>query len=300
MELRVRDLGSWAALCRLISAVHALLFMSVSAHAPPLYLPLPDTIAANVTLDGVVASVDREAFYSPHGVRAFWVVAPDFSQEGPWSTAVFVADVGHGGRAVRISIENHANATPVVQWVNDELLHVQVWWGRIAASDLVFDVVDGVLLYSRLVYHPPDAQTPSAALDIPPFRLSVEHIAGALPPAWQAVQVVSSPDVRQVAVITLPPLSTECYLEPTDEELAAVHAWLEQFVSELDEDSPPLPLDTVCRNCPEFRLSWQRGSGEGHFEFSEARPYRYSALDVLFTLLERLLERLKEEGECAA
>ncbi len=304
------DLESWLAantfvarrsmILRLTSALILLLASGAFAQQPPLYLRLDGEIVANLSLERVAIAFDGETSRSPNGLRTYWTVLPDFMQESPWSTVVYIADVGQEGAALGLSIDRHANVVPVVRWINDELLYLQVWWGRIAASDLVLDVVTGEFIYRKLVYFPPDLPTPDNAVSTPPFQLALEHVAGALPPAWQAVRLLSSPEARQIEVTTLPPMVTECYLEPSDAELVIAHDWLERFLHEQQENAPPRPTDTVCRNCPSYRLSWQLDGNEGHFEFSEARPYRYPALDVLFPLLERLLERMVEEGECAA
>lgn len=285
---------------RLATALFVLIGSGAFAQSPPLYLPLGEELLANVSVDQLVISFDGETTSSPNGLRSYWAVFPDFTQEGPWSTVVYVADAYEAGEALRVRINRHANVAPVVRWINDELLYLQVWWGRIAASDLVLDVVTGEFIYRKLVYFPPELPTPGSTSSAPRFQLAVEHVAGALPPEWQAVRVLSTPEARQIELTTLPPMVTECYLEPTDEELTIAHDWLLRFLSEQLEDAPPRPVETVCRNCPSYRVSWQLGADEGHFDFSEARPYRYPALDVLFPLLERLLERMVEEGECAA
>jgi len=285
---------------RLAGTLLILIASGAFAQSRPLYLPLEDEIVANLSLDRMAISFDGETSLSPNGLRSYWTVFPDFAQASPWSTVVYVADADKAGEALRVRIDRHANVTPVVRWINDELLYLQVWWGRIAASDLVLDVVTGEFIYRKLVYFPPELSTPGSTSSAPQFQLAVEHVAGALPPEWQAVRVLSTPEARQIEVTTLPPMVTECYLEPSDEELSMVNDWLERFLNERLENAPPRPTDTVCRNCPSYRLTWQLGDDEGHFEFSEARPYRYPALDVLFPLLERLLERMVAEGECSA
>lgn len=285
---------------RLAITLLMLLCPSVLAQTVPLYLDLDEDVAARLSLERMAISFDGETTPSPEGLRVHWAIYPDFMQDGPWSTVVYIAEVDADDPALRLHIARHANVLPVVRWINDELLYIQVWWGRIAASDLVLDVVDGAFIYRRMLYFPPELPTPGGTSTVPHFELAVEHVAGALPPDWQAVRVLSSADARQIEVTTLPPMVTECYLVPSDEELSSVHAWLERFLVEHLENAPPRPTETVCRNCPDYSLSWRLGEAEGRFSFSEARPYRYEALDVLFPLLERLLERMVEEGECAA
>jgi hypothetical protein len=34
--------------------------------------------------------------------------------------------------------------------MNEHLLYIQAWWGRMVASEMVFDVLDGRFLYRKL------------------------------------------------------------------------------------------------------------------------------------------------------
>ncbi len=41
---------------------------------------------------------------------------------------------------MNIRFEDHNNYGMKVRWINEKLLYMQVWWGRILGSYLIFDV----------------------------------------------------------------------------------------------------------------------------------------------------------------
>ena len=287
----------------------ALAFFALAGVQEPstfVYGPFDESLAERIVLHPVEDSLfDGEKVASPNRAGAFWSMPPDFTEEPPWTTTFYVQH--EAGETLRLAFLDHANVAPTARWINDELLYVNVWWGRIAGTDLVLDVPSGEFLYRRMfVWRQGAAQAPDEPVgDGPPaFRLGLEHIQGAEPPVFSRLEILSSEaageTVRQIEILTVPPMVTECILDPTDAELEAVHDLLEDFLREM-EDAPPRPVDTVCRNCTIYRLSWELPGGEaGTFEFSEQRPLRYPALDGLFPLIDGLLERMTREGECAA
>lgn len=93
---------------------------------------------------------------SPYGAWHLWGWFPDVSAEGPWSTRFAVVSASGGEDALHLTIERHANLLPLASWINDELLHVRVWWGRFAGSDLILDVPRRELLYERMFFFPAD------------------------------------------------------------------------------------------------------------------------------------------------
>lgn len=84
---------------------------------------------------------------SPQGTRYVLLQSADFSKPGPWTTSVFIGGVGLNGHLPRLSFIDHANGGVRVQWLNEKLLFVEVWWGRIVSTDLIFDVNSGTFLY---------------------------------------------------------------------------------------------------------------------------------------------------------
>lgn len=139
----------------------ALLVVGAAAQEAPILRSPDPSILDRIALDRVAAPPAGLEAPSPYGVRSVWGVFPDFTQDGPWST-VFVAGVpgseaaGAEPELLRLTLERHANVNPLAAWINDELLHVRVWWSRIAGSDLILDVRRGELLYHRMFFFPSD------------------------------------------------------------------------------------------------------------------------------------------------
>jgi hypothetical protein len=84
---------------------------------------------------------------SPQGTKWLVIRAADFTHPGPWDTALYV--LGNRARPVRlrISFHDHGNGGVFAQWLNEHLLFAEVWWGRIASTDLIIDVDTSKIIY---------------------------------------------------------------------------------------------------------------------------------------------------------
>jgi hypothetical protein len=90
-----------------------------------------------------------EASVSPQNTRWYAIVEPDFMKKGPWSSELRIAGVGLYGHSPRIRFIDHGSGGVHAQWLNEKILFIQVWWGRIVSTDLVFDVEKRVFLYKE-------------------------------------------------------------------------------------------------------------------------------------------------------
>jgi|SRR6478609_7628776 len=86
---------------------------------------------------------------SVQGTRWFVELAPDYMKNGPWTTTLYLGKSDSNRAYLVASFKDHGN-TFSAHWVNEELLFVQVWWGRIASSDLILDVAKGRFIYNQL------------------------------------------------------------------------------------------------------------------------------------------------------
>jgi hypothetical protein len=74
---------------------------------------------------------------SPNGAYAFSVHRPDASPDEVWSPEIRVFN--ERPYLLRVVFPDaHAVKDPV--WINEQLLFVRVWWGRVAGTDFILDV----------------------------------------------------------------------------------------------------------------------------------------------------------------
>lgn len=86
---------------------------------------------------------------SPNQAYWFGVIRPDAIREGPWDTKVFVDN--EGDRPIQIDVVNHNNYPVEIRWINEKLLYIQVWWGRILGTYLIYDVEKEAVLAKEMI-----------------------------------------------------------------------------------------------------------------------------------------------------
>lgn len=90
-----------------------------------------------------VAATDFEAqAYSPNGGYAFRV-----DGGRPSGKVMIYAEKGH---LIEIAFSKLYGLTEV-KWINEKLLFMRPWWGRIAATDIIFDVERERVIYAESV-----------------------------------------------------------------------------------------------------------------------------------------------------
>lgn len=75
---------------------------------------------------------------SPNKAYWFAVHRPNYMKPPPWSTNISIFN--ERDYLMNIRFEDHNNYGMKVRWINEKLLYMQVWWGRILGSYLIFDV----------------------------------------------------------------------------------------------------------------------------------------------------------------
>ena len=85
---------------------------------------------------------------SPQGTRWLRELDPDYTKTGPWNTTLFIGKNTSNQAFLTMRLLQHGN-TLSAQWINDQLLFVEVWWGRFASSDLIVDVDAGKFVYDK-------------------------------------------------------------------------------------------------------------------------------------------------------
>lgn len=70
---------------------------------------------------------------------------PNFLEQGPWTTVLIVGS--YEKPKWTLKFKNHASGGVNSRWINEHLLFVRVWWGRIASTDLIIDTDTGKYMY---------------------------------------------------------------------------------------------------------------------------------------------------------
>ena len=119
------------------------------------YVPHPSEIVITASGDRTKPTTGKIQD-SPYGTRWFAESEPDFAKLGPWDTTVLIGD--RNGSFLRFTAKNHASGGILVQWINEKLLFIRVWSGRIVSDDLILDVTTHRIIYSEQATYDPTAQ----------------------------------------------------------------------------------------------------------------------------------------------
>jgi len=114
------------------------------------HCPFEPEFAGRITVDhcGISARLPERQF-APNQAYWFARIDPDRTKAGPWNTEVLV----HTERdyLVRIGLRDIHDCRDIA-WVNEKLLRIRVWWGRVCATDLIVDVERESILYREMVW----------------------------------------------------------------------------------------------------------------------------------------------------
>ncbi|MEC9359705.1 MAG: hypothetical protein VX836_17775 [Pseudomonadota bacterium] len=86
---------------------------------------------------------------SPHGTGSLITYGFDTTRAG--AGRVVVAVQPRGGKATYLSFDPARSVR--ARWLNERLVYIEAWWGRIAASELVFDSLERRFLYRKLAHY---------------------------------------------------------------------------------------------------------------------------------------------------
>jgi hypothetical protein len=99
--------------------------------------------SSRTKIERVVASKPDAATLSPNGAYYFALAG-----EQPDPALLIFAVKDHFSQ---ISFTGSRGLTDV-KWINERLLYLRVWWGRVAATDLVFDVENERMVLTESVH----------------------------------------------------------------------------------------------------------------------------------------------------
>jgi hypothetical protein len=105
-------------------------------------------LSKHVRVESVALSDPPAKTLSPNGAYWFAEDPPDRMRPGPWTTRLLVFNERRA--LAQLSFVDYGGAMQV-SWVNEKLLFIRVWWGRIVATDLIFDVETGRFVYREVL-----------------------------------------------------------------------------------------------------------------------------------------------------
>jgi hypothetical protein len=124
---------------------------SVHYEPPPQAVQKKIQLAKSVSLAEFPDSAKHNL--SPQGTRWFVELDPDYtSTKAPWTTTLYIKSGPDGKSLLKASFIDHGN-TFSASWINEKLLFVEVWWGRMASSDLILDVNQGTFIYDEFAHY---------------------------------------------------------------------------------------------------------------------------------------------------
>jgi hypothetical protein len=92
---------------------------------------------------------DTTGEFSPQGTKHYIIQSADFTKHGPWNSSIYVLGNRANPLKIKIAFRDHGNGGVRARWLNEKLLFVQVWWGRIVSTDLILDLDAAQWIYMQ-------------------------------------------------------------------------------------------------------------------------------------------------------
>ena len=97
-----------------------------------------------------VAEGKGEKVFSLNKTYWFSEKKPDFTKPGPWTTTLFIFN--ERAYLIAIQLVDHNSYEVKSRWINEKLIIIEVWWGRILGSYLIFDVEKEKVVIEEMVH----------------------------------------------------------------------------------------------------------------------------------------------------
>jgi len=111
----------------------------------------PSRYQSRITFQSVAGSQEQTAkspaVKSPQETRWYLLQEPDMMKAGPWNTTLIVRGNPKQKNFIRLHFADHGTGRVQPRWVNEKLLFIEVWWGRLVATDLIVDIEKGEIVY---------------------------------------------------------------------------------------------------------------------------------------------------------
>ena len=119
------------------------------------YTPFDESYSGRIHIKASIASdirpsSEKKVFSTQH-TRWLVEVVPDTMKPGPWTTRVYVG-ADDSDPNVELSFVDESNGGVDARWLNEKLIFGEVWWGRIYATDFIFDVEQRKFSYREMAH----------------------------------------------------------------------------------------------------------------------------------------------------
>jgi len=93
----------------------------------------------------------KDKVFSTQHTRWLIEVLPDTMKPGPWTTRVYVGGTDSAPE-VELRFIDETNGGVSAHWLNEKLIFGEAWWGRIGATDFIFDVEQNKFVYREMAH----------------------------------------------------------------------------------------------------------------------------------------------------
>lgn len=119
------------------------------------YSPVENKYLEKIKLQAVTelqVSEEADKKYSPQHTIWLYADQPNYQKDGPWTTTALIRSID-GNTLRKLTLIDHGNGGVDFEWLNERLLFVRVWWGRILSTDFIVDVQNREYLYQQNAYY---------------------------------------------------------------------------------------------------------------------------------------------------
>lgn len=113
------------------------------------YLAKVQVVTVNTAFPPQDVLAGLEAERSPHATSALYISRPDTTKPGPWQTHVYVTGNKARPLSLEVVVKDHHSYDVRTRWINEKLLWLVVWWGRIASTELILNVETATFEYAE-------------------------------------------------------------------------------------------------------------------------------------------------------
>jgi hypothetical protein len=119
------------------------------------YTPFDDSYSGRIQINSLRSSdgqpATSERILSPQRTRWLTEILPDTMKPGPWTTRVYIG-AGPSDPDVELRFVDDAYGGANIRWLNEKPIFGEVWWGRIYATDFIFDVEQRKFIYREMAH----------------------------------------------------------------------------------------------------------------------------------------------------